>query len=262
MKKRITKNKEKKTRLKSRNKSATNYDFVWIAGLIMLFSVLWVFKVAKFLPPNEFYFIGIIISSGIFYIGAFLSVKQPYKRSGLYIKQSLNYLYLTVILFVLFAVAGFVFSENLRFLDEILKQLILKTQGLNIMEITEFIFFNNIEAAFFGLFLGMLFGIYSFFNILSNGIVLGYVFSKLVDASKLTEFWRILPYGIFELPAIFISLALGIKLGMFIFSKEKIAELKIRFKESLIVFVFCVIPLLITAAIIEGVLISFFSNLS
>jgi stage II sporulation protein M len=108
----------------------------------------------------------------------------------------------------------------------------------------------------------MLFGIYSFFNILSNGIVLGYVFSKLVDASKLTEFWRILPYGIFELPAIFISLALGIKLGMFIFSKEKIAELKIRFKESLIVFVFCVIPLLITAAIIEGVLISFFSNLS
>ena len=36
-----------------------------------------------------------------------------------------------------------------------------------------------------------------------------------------SDLFRLLPHGIFELPAIFISLGLGLRFGMFIFQKEK-----------------------------------------
>ena len=60
------------------------------------------------------------------------------------------------------------------------------------------------------------------------------------------------------MPAVFISLGLGLKLGMFIFSKKPGLELRKRFFESLNVFLFIVVPLLIIAAIIEGILIFIF----
>jgi uncharacterized membrane protein SpoIIM required for sporulation len=63
---------------------------------------------------------------------------------------------------------------------------------------------------------------------------------------------------VFELPAVFISLALGVKLGMFIFSREKGKEFMRRARNSMIIFVCIVIPLLIIAAVIEGLLISAF----
>jgi len=69
--------------------------------------------------------------------------------------------------------------------------------------------------------------------------------------------WRILPHGIFELPAVFIALGMGLKFGGFIFQKEKIKSLREYFWNSLRVFLFVVLPLLIIAGIIEGTLIFF-----
>jgi len=64
-----------------------------------------------------------------------------------------------------------------------------------------------------------------------------------------------LPHGIFELPAIIISFALGIKLGSFVFAKEPWAELRRFVINCIRIFFFIVIPLLVIAAIIEGILI-------
>src|SRR3989338_1945840 len=233
------------------------HHFIWVLGLSLFFLTLLVFK-AGGLVKNELYLLAILSSMGIFYIGAILAVKNPYKRGKSYLKESLNYIYLVVFLFIAFTLSGLFFSENLRFLDNILIQLITKTQGLNAFELIDFIFFNNLEVAFFGLFLGVFLVIFPFVNAVANGIVLGYVFSKLAEVSRLGDFWRILPHGIFELPAIFISLALGIKLGMFIFAERKLFELGRHLRESIIVFTFYVTPLLIIAAVIEGILISFF----
>ena len=69
--------------------------------------------------------------------------------------------------------------------------------------------------------------------------------------------WKILPHGIFELPSIIISFALGIKLGMFVFAKNPSKEFKKRFVLGLKTFVFVILPLLVIAAIIEGLLIGF-----
>jgi len=58
------------------------------------------------------------------------------------------------------------------------------------------------------------------------------------------------------LPALFISLGLGLRIGTFIFEKDKIKTLKIYLIKSIKVFFFVIIPLLVIAAVIEGSLIS------
>ena len=91
-----------------------------------------------------------------------------------------------------------------------------------------------------------------------NGYILGFVMLKSVQANGALVLWKLLPHGIFELPALFISLGLGVKLGAFIFKKNKIKTLKIYLFESARVFVFVILPLLFIAAIIEGSLIFLF----
>jgi len=43
-----------------------------------------------------------------------------------------------------------------------------------------------------------------------------------VQTDGFLSLWRLLPHGIFELPAVFISLGMGLKIGMFIFQKKKL----------------------------------------
>jgi len=69
--------------------------------------------------------------------------------------------------------------------------------------------------------------------------------------------WRLVPHGIFELPAIFISLGIGLKFGTFIFQKNKSESFRRYLWNSLQLFVLIIMPLLIAAAIIEGALITF-----
>ena len=88
-----------------------------------------------------------------------------------------------------------------------------------------------------------------------NGYVLGFVAYLVVNSDGILVLWRLFPHGIFELPAIFISLGLGLKVGTFIFQKKKFESLKKYSLNSLRVFLFIVLPLLIIASIIEGSLI-------
>ena len=66
---------------------------------------------------------------------------------------------------------------------------------------------------------------------------------------------KLLPHGIFELPAIFIALGIGLKLGTFPFQKEPEKSLKRFLGNSIRVFLLIVLPLLLIAGIIEGLLI-------
>ncbi len=186
------------------------------------------------------------------------SLKKPFYEALNYIKESRNYIYFIVGVFFFSALFGFFYSEKLSFFDEILKNLIDRTEGLDGLELMSFIFNNNALNAFMGLFFGVVLGIFSIINAGTNGAVLGYVFSKVYAISGFNDFWRILPHGIFELPAIFISLGLGIKFGTFIFSKNIKREFVRRFYYSFLSFVLVIIPLLVVAAIIEGLLISLF----
>ncbi len=186
-------------------------------------------------------------------------IYRCFRDSKSYLKDSLRFIYLGVLIFVFAGFIGFVFAEKFTFLNELIKDLINQVEGLGTVDLILFILANNIQSAFFGLFFGVLFGFIPIFNALLNGLLIGYVLEKSWQVSGILDFWRLLPHGIFELPAIFISLGLGLRLGMFIFSKNRKKEFFYRITNSFWAFVFFVVPLLVIAAIIEGLLIAFFN---
>lgn len=176
-----------------------------------------------------------------------------------YIKESRFYVYAAVVLFFASTLIGFLFSENFLFLEDFLRGLVDQTRGLSLPQLILFIFFNNVQSSLFGLFFGVFLGVFSILVVVLNGVVVGYVLERAWQFSGVSDFWRLFPHGIFELPAVFISLGLGIKLGFFIFDKAPKRAFVYRIYHSALVFLFVVIPLLISAAIIEGILISLYA---
>ena len=191
-----------------------------------------------------------------------LSLKVQFKEATSYIRESKQFIFISLILFVLGIFIGVLFQNELAvMINEILKDLLNKTSGLNTFEMTFFILQNNLQSSFLSMLGGIFLGIFPIISDFTNGIILGYVLSKSSEVAGIASWWRILPHGIFELPAIFISFGLGIKLGFsfFINRKHRVAEFKRRFYNSINVFLVIIVPLLIVAAIIEGILIGLLS---
>ena len=187
-------------------------------------------------------------------------LKKKYKEIWNYLKESKNYIYSVFLIFLIFIVLGSLIpvpDSISKIILEFIEELLLKTQGMSFSELTSFIFLNNLQSSFFGMLYGIFLGIFPLLSTAANGYLLGFVALEVIRSEGFFVLWRILPHGIFELPALFVSLGLGVKLGSFIFQKEKIKSLKIYFIKSLEVFFFVVIPLLIIAAFIEGFLVFF-----
>lgn len=182
------------------------------------------------------------------------------KESWKYLKESKNFIYGIIAVFFVFALIGFfipapeAISEQI---NKIVQDILEKTRGMSADELVSFIFFNNLKSSFFGLIFGIALGVFPVVSAISNGYLLGFVSSMSVKSNGIASLWRLLPHGIFELPAVFISLGLGLRLGMYLFNKKR-KDFKDELLDSLKVFIFIVIPLLIIAAIIEGILIAFF----
>jgi stage II sporulation protein M len=188
----------------------------------------------------------------------FLSKK--YKSSLNYLKQSKKFLWFSLAIFFLSLIIGILFpiffkNQIFSFISSLKDQI----AGLNPIELIFFIFYNNLKASFFVLILGIFFAIFPLIMTLINGYVIGFVLNYSIALGGLVVIWRIFPHGIFEIPAILISSGLGIKIGYDLISnltkKQKKKSLKNNFIKSIEVFIFIVIPLLIIAAVIEGILI-------
>lgn len=212
------------------------------------------------------------------------------------IRDSRIYLYFAVGLFLFITFIGFIFP--FYFEEQIhntIADLVDKTEGLGPFGLMRFIITNNIVTSFFGMMLGILLGLPTLFVLVVNAYILGYVANKSVAIEGILVLWRLLPHGIFELPAVLISLGFGIKLGYemmvnCIYALDKKAnQIKIslllflsfiffpiaffiylvmtlvkdglrekffkNLSDALDVFVFVVVPLLVVAGIIEGFLI-------
>ena len=189
--------------------------------------------------------------------GFFIGFKRNVDESFNYISKGRRYIYFSISLFILSGLFGFFFNSHLSFINQFLKDILSQTSGLSYFPLIIKIFTNNAYVSLLSIILGFILGIVPLLNALTNGVVLGYVLAKVYAISGFTEFWKILPHGIFELPAVFISLGLGLKTGMALFSKKPVNEIKYRLIQSIKVFLFVVVPLLILAAIIEGTLIHF-----
>ena len=192
-----------------------------------------------------------------------ISLKGQYVQSWNYIKESKNFIFGAILVFLIFALIGF-FVPAPDFLSEqileFLRNLVDKTSGMSQLELIIFIFNNNLLASFLGMILGFFLGIYPIIASMVNGYLVGFIGVLSINEAGFSVLLRLLPHGIFELPAVFISLGMGIKMGSFIFGNKRLKTFKNYFWNSIRVFVFVVLPLLIIAAVIEGVLISFLSG--
>ncbi len=180
-----------------------------------------------------------------------------YKKSWNYIKELKIFIFVIILIFLASLVLGYFYHSEeisliiLKYLEEVLNV----SQGFNFLQMTSFIFWNNLQVGFMGILFGVFLGIPSALFTLFNGYVVGFVSSLAVSSSGASSLMGLLPHGIFELPAIFFSFAMGVKLGSFVFYRDKMNKFVYFFKESLRVFLFVVLPLLIVAAIVESFLI-------
>ncbi len=186
-------------------------------------------------------------------------LKKEYRECWKYLKESRKFIYAVVGMFFVFALVGFFVPAPAYITEqimELLEEILGKTEGLSHFELTRFIFLNNIKSSFFGMTFGILFGIFPVFVAILNGYVLGFVSEMSVSVAGGSSLLWLLPHGIFELPAIFISLGLGLRLGTWVFKKDKHKFFREEVVRILEIFLLIVIPLLIIAAIIEGILIA------
>lgn len=186
------------------------------------------------------------------------SLKREYQKSWNYIRESKKFILIVLGIFLISALIGF-FAPTPEFISkqitEFIKEILLKTEGMSQSQLISFIFLNNIQSSFFGMVFGIFLGIFPAISAIANGYLLGFVANFAIQEDGIFSLWRIFPHGIFELPAIFISFALGLRLGASIFSRKKFRKFNENFISSLKTFILIIIPLLIIAAIIEGTLI-------
>jgi len=182
---------------------------------------------------------------------------EEYKQSWRYIKESKKFIYIAIGIFFFFVLFAYFIPAPQFLYDKIIvfiKELMNQTKGMSQLDLIKFIISNNIQSTFTVIASGIILGIFSVVSVIANGYLLGFVALLSVKTGGFLTLWKIFPHGIFEMPAVFISFGLGIKMGMFIFQKKKLKSFIDYSINSLKVFLLIIIPLLIIAGIIEGTL--------
>ncbi|NIQ93673.1 MAG: stage II sporulation protein M [Desulfuromonadales bacterium] len=114
-----------------------------------------------------------------------------------------------------------------------------------------FILSRNTVALFLMVFLGAVFSIFPLLALFANGFIVG---AALLVAPL--SWWKILPHGIFEIPAIFIAAAYGLWLGLWPFAGMGTGELRNRLAICTCAYIKLILPLLILAGLVEATLIT------
>lgn len=186
------------------------------------------------------------------------TVSKNYSLCWKFLNESKWYIVFSFGIFALMFLIGFTFpsffrEEIFNFMSEMSKMI----EGKSLIELIGFIFLNNIKASFVAIIFGITFGIFPLVVGIVNGYLLGFVAREVAIQEGILTLWKLFPHGIFELPAIIISIGIGIKIGADLFKKDTKKTLKHNFKEGLRFFIFVIFPLILIAGIIESFLIYF-----
>ena len=181
---------------------------------------------------------------------------EQYSKNWEFLKENYDYVLVALGIFCVFIIIGFAFPVFFQEeIIEFIKQISAELEGKSVFGLMWFIFWNNIRSSFFAIVLGAGVCIFPVFAAVFNGYLIGFISRFAVNSSGIFVLWRLAPHGIFELPAIFLAIGLGIKMGVNVFSKKGRKRFKRDFKESMRFFVFVILPLLVLAAVIEGFLV-------
>ncbi len=116
------------------------------------------------------------------------------------------------------------------------------------------IFANNAFKCLLVIVLGLGAGIAPVVFIMANGLILGIVIAvTMKTASLLYVLVGVVPHGVIELPMVFLSAAIGLKLGVDVLKALLGKDINVidKLVESLMIFIIYIFPLLFLAAFVE-----------
>jgi len=168
------------------------------------------------------------------------------RKDSFYIKSA-------SLLFIFSVILGFIFPQFLAELrNDVFASILAEIEGRNYLQLSFFIIQNNLRTAFFGFLLGIL--LLPILALFINGFFTGSILAESIEKSSSLILWRLLPHGIFELPAIIISFAYGIKISLCWLRKNRLRNFKSAYMQAFEVFIYIVMPLIIVAGFIESLL--------
>lgn len=196
-------------------------------------------------------------------------MKKEILESIRVIKKEKYFIYSSAFLMLSFSILGyllaffdFVPNKLVNYLLDYIEQIILQTQNFNSYQLISFIFFNNSLSCFFAIFYSSLFGFFSIFSSILNGFLIGFVSNMVISSTgNFFSLWQLLPHGIFEIPAVLISMGLGISFGFKVLERKfKIKKIFHKIVVALIlVTLFCLLFIYIPYVVISLAL--FFGSL-
>lgn len=195
------------------------------------------------------------------------------------LKRNRKFILAGVLLFIVGSIVGYatyLYNPSLSTSEEspilhALEEKFSFFEELNIPAKILFIFLNNLFVSLLSIFLGAILGIFPVFAALLNGFIVGIVAGTAVESKGFSYLLAgIIPHGILELSAIFLSIGLGLKFGYLIigtiasiFQGKSTEDVKIKafFHEvkgilpSIVVLLLIAafVEVLITGAIIGGI---------
>ena len=168
------------------------------------------------------------------------------------------YILTIVALFTFFAVVGYLVAVlSPSFTQQTIasfKQEVSPLQQVSAIGLMLGIFENNAIKCFLVVVLGLAAGVAPLLFTVANGLVIGIVVgATMAKTGLLYVLVGILPHGIIEMPVVFLSAAIGLKLGFDVLrmAVHRPVPLWRDIREALLIYVFWIMPLLFIAAFME-----------
>ncbi len=193
-----------------------------------------------------------------------LNLRIPGPKAFLrYVWDLRLYLLAVIAIFTLFFILGYVAAITIPEIGQTImssfSEEVSPLKQLSPLSLMLGIFANNAIKCLLVIVLGLAFGIVPAFFMLANGLILGIVVGvTMARTSLLYVLAGTLPHGVIELPMVFISAAIGMKLGVLalkaLFGKKE--GLLDKVTEALSIYFVWIFPLLLLSAFVETFLTS------
>ncbi|WP_253735952.1 stage II sporulation protein M [Paenibacillus sp. FJAT-26967] len=195
--------------------------------------------------------------------------KLQWKALFRHMGEMKHYLIASTLVFVAGLVLGVQYSDRFQvFLDQQLagmEQLVglVKEKDNQSLWLFIIIFLNNAIKSLMFVYLGLFFGIIPLMVLLVNGLILGYVIDYQLQEQSISFILKgLLPHGVFEIPAIIVACAYGIRLGILViqmlgtmFAPSRSGKITAEFKRVLGLtkpLILLIVGTLLFAALVES----------
>ena len=166
-------------------------------------------------------------------------------------------------LFLLSFVLGIIYPGIFpHYQEKLIGDILTGAEDRRLFGLISYIIFTNLKASLLGAFTGLAFGLVPLGLLVLNGYLIGAVTSKVLNTGIENFLFSFLPHGIFEIPAAIISYTLGIWIGLILIEgvknrvpwKKLLLSLLNAYKRAFWVYLCIIVPLLLIAGVIEGIL--------